>query len=267
MAMMIELPAGTFEYKFAADSWGIQEELAPGGSCVLTTGQFTNRVLTVSGDVNLPEVCWASCSACDNPTGPFNVTFKVDMRDVTEAYTTPEVNGTFNNWCGGCAPMADPDEDGIWELVVSLPADTFEFKFAADSWGIQENLASGSSCTVTTDNFTNRQLIVTGESVLNAVCWGSCDPCVVGINDISAQEELVLFPNPANEVLTLNLKEAATSNVLVTVTDATGRTIQSEVFAPAKQFTITTNTLAGGLYFVRINAGNTILTRPFMVNN
>jgi hypothetical protein len=163
--------------------------------------------------------------------------------------------------------MADPDGDDIWELVVSLPADTFEFKFAADSWGIQENLASGSSCTVTTDNFTNRQLIVTGESVLNAVCWGSCDPCVVGINDISAQEELVLFPNPANEVLTLNLKEAATSNVLVTVTDATGRTIQSEVFAPAKQFTITTNTLAGGLYFVRINAGNTILTRPFMVNN
>ena len=265
--LVIELPAGTFEYKFAADSWAIQEELAPGGSCVITTGQFTNRVLTVSGDVNLPEVCWASCSACDNPTGPFNVTFKVDMRDVTEAYTTPEVNGTFNNWCGGCAPMADPDGDDIWELVVSLPADTFEFKFAADSWGIQENLASGSSCTVTTDNFTNRQLIVTGESVLQPVCWGSCDPCIVGINDLSAQEELFLFPNPANEVLTLNLKEAATSNVLVTVTDATGRTIQSEVFAPAKQFTITTNTLAGGLYFVRINAGNTILTRPFMVNN
>ena len=265
--LVIELPAGTFEYKFAADSWGIQEELAPGGSCVLTTGQFTNRVITVNGDVNLPEVCWASCSACDNPTGPFNVTFKVDMRDVTAAYTTPEVNGTFNNWCGGCAPMADPDGDDIWELVVSLPADTFEFKFAADSWAIQENLTSGSSCTVTTDNFTNRQLIVTGESVLQAVCWGSCDPCIVGINDLSAQEELVLFPNPANEALTLNLREAATSNVLVTITDATGRTIQSEVFAPAKQFTITTNTLAGGLYFVRINAGNTILTRPFMVNN
>ena len=265
--LVIELPAGTFEYKFAADNWGIQEELAPGGSCVLTTGQFTNRLITITGDSTLPEVCWASCSACDNPTGPFNVTFKVDMRDVTAAYTTPEVNGTFNNWCGGCAPMADPDGDDIWELVVSLPADTFEFKFAADAWAIQENLTSGSSCTVTLDNFTNRQLIVTGESVLQAVCWGSCDPCVSGVNDLSSQEELVLFPNPATEALTLNLRETASTDVLVTITDATGRTIQTEVFAPAKQFTITTNNLSGGLYFVRISAGNTILTRPFMVNN
>jgi DNA-binding transcriptional regulator LsrR (DeoR family) len=110
-------------------------------------------------------------------------------------------------------------------------------------------------------------LIVTGESVLDAVCWGSCDPCVVGINDLSSKEEVVLFPNPAQEALTLNLREAATTDALVTITDATGRTIQTEGFAPAKQFTITTNTLSGGLYFVRISAGNTILTRPFMVNN
>jgi hypothetical protein len=37
----------------------------------------------------------------------FSVTFLVDMNQVTQGFTTPEVNGTFNNWCGGCAPMSD----------------------------------------------------------------------------------------------------------------------------------------------------------------
>ena len=30
----------------------------------------------------------------------FNVTFQVDMGNVTNPFTTPEVNGTFNGWCG-----------------------------------------------------------------------------------------------------------------------------------------------------------------------
>lgn len=35
----------------------------------------------------------------------YNVTFKVNMNEVAAAYTTPEVNGTFNGWCGGCNPF------------------------------------------------------------------------------------------------------------------------------------------------------------------
>jgi hypothetical protein len=64
----------------------------------------------------------------------YNVTFNVDMNNVAAGFTTPEVNGTFNNWCGGCAPMADVDGDGIWTLTASIPVGTHEFKFAYDSW-------------------------------------------------------------------------------------------------------------------------------------
>ena len=42
-----------------------------------------------------------------------NVTFQVDMNQVTAGFTTPEVNGTWNNWCGNCNPMTDADGDGI----------------------------------------------------------------------------------------------------------------------------------------------------------
>ena len=46
---------------------------------------------------------------------PYSVTFKLDMTNYTGSFTTPEVNGTFNSWCGAaCNPMSDPDGDGIW---------------------------------------------------------------------------------------------------------------------------------------------------------
>ena len=263
--LAIELPAGTIEYKFSADNWGIQEELAPGGSCVITTGQFTNRTITVNGDIVLPEVCWASCAPCNDPSGPFNVTFQVDMREVTANFTTPEVNGTFNNWCGNCAQLSDENGDDIWEIVVSLPADTFDYKFSYDNWAGQENLTPGSTCTATTDNFTNRRIIVTSNITLPAVCWGACDPCITGIENMAGNEGLSLFPNPASANITLSFDEAPTNDVQVEILDASGRVVLQNTFAAEKQITLNTNTLSGGLYIARINTGKLMLSRAFVV--
>ena len=79
-----------------------------------------------------------------------NVTFQVDMNNVDPAtFTTPEVNGNFNGWCGSCAAMSDPDGDNVWDVTIDLASGNYEFKFSADNWGIQETLLSGSWCTVT----------------------------------------------------------------------------------------------------------------------
>ena len=68
-----------------------------------------------------------------------NVTFQVDMNDVDPStFTTPEVNGNFNSWCGSCAPMSDPDGDNIWDITIDLANGSYEYKFSADNWGIQE---------------------------------------------------------------------------------------------------------------------------------
>lgn len=263
--LAIELPAGTFEYKFSADNWGIQEELAPGGSCVITTGQFTNRTLTVNADIVLPEVCWASCAPCDDPSGPFNVTFQVDMSEVSTAFTTPEVNGTFNNWCGNCAQLSDANGDDIWEITIPLAADTFDYKFSHDNWAGQENLTPGGTCTATTDNFTNRRIIVTGDITLPAVCWGACDPCIIGIEAVSNNQSFSIFPNPASEFITLSLNETPGKTLQVEVLDASGRLVMHNTYNPEKQITLQTNTLSGGLYIVRINTGNSILSKSFVV--
>ena len=107
-----------------------------------------------------------------------NVTFQVDMTQQT-GFTTPEVNGTFNNWCGGtCNPMSDSNGDGIWEATIQLAPGNYEYKFAADNWNTQETLLPGSVCTVTNFGFTNRTLSVgTSNLTLPVVCWGSCASC------------------------------------------------------------------------------------------
>ena len=174
----INLPAGSYEYKFSADGWGSQESLTAGSSCTVTNSGYTNRALTV-GTVSqtLPVVCWGTCTACSAPT--YNVTFKVDMTQTT-GFTTPEVNGTFNGWCGSCTPMTDANADGVWEVTVALLPGSYEYKFSADGWGIQESLTAGTSCTVTNFGYTNRALTVgTAAQVLGTVCWNSCSACVI----------------------------------------------------------------------------------------
>ena len=111
-----------------------------------------------------------------------NITFQVDMSTVdSSTFTTPEVNGNFNGWCGSCASMSDPDGDNIWDVIITIDINTnYEFKFSADNWGIQESLLPGSPCTVTNFGFTNRTLNVLGDTTLPVVCWESCDDCSTG---------------------------------------------------------------------------------------
>lgn len=107
----------------------------------------------------------------------YNVTFKVDMNNYTGSYTTPEVNGTFNGWCGSCNPLTDSDGDNIWETTLPLTEDSIEFKFSADNWNIQESLTPGTACTKTANGFTNRFMHLSKDTVLEAVCWESCNTC------------------------------------------------------------------------------------------
>ena len=53
-----------------------------------------------------------------------NVTFRVDMTGVS-GFTTPEVNGNFNGWCGGCFQLTDANSDGIWEGTASIAAGSY----------------------------------------------------------------------------------------------------------------------------------------------
>ena len=171
------------EYKFTADNWAHQESFTGAEPCVVTIGPFPNRAYNVSGDSTLALVCWGECDTCGapQPQGPDTVavTFQVDMSQYGGSFTTPEVNGTFNGWCGNCAAMVDQG-NGIWAITIDLISDsTYEYKFSHDSWAGQENFVGGEPCTMTAGGFTNRVLSLSGSNdvTLSAVCWESCTAC------------------------------------------------------------------------------------------
>jgi beta-glucanase (GH16 family) len=103
-----------------------------------------------------------------------DVTFRLNMNGF-EGFNTPEVNGTFNGWCGSCNAMSDPDEDGIWETTVNIPQGNIQYKFSFDNWSGQENLQSAYCA-----NGSNNRTFIVPESalVLDVVCWGLCAGCL-----------------------------------------------------------------------------------------
>ena len=58
------IPAGPQEFKYTIGAFVDEESLTPGDPCVLTTGAFTNRIITVNGDATLDTICWNSCVSC-----------------------------------------------------------------------------------------------------------------------------------------------------------------------------------------------------------
>ena len=114
----------------------------------------------------LPLLTWAQTSK--------DVTFIVDMRDYSGSYTTVNLNGDFNSWCGTCNPMSDPEGDSIWTVTLPLTSDSIEYKFTLDGWTGQESLTSGSACTKTTGIYTNRFAVLNGDTILDGVAWEDC---------------------------------------------------------------------------------------------
>lgn len=263
--LTIPLEAGSYEYKFAHDAWAGQEALIPGSSCTVTNFGFTNRILEVSTDAVLDVVCWGACESCDAVSGPYNVTFKVDMSQYTGTYTTPEVNGSFNGWCGGCAPMNDADGDDIWELTIPLNGGTYEYKFAHDSWAGQEELTQGSSCTTTIDGFTNRTITVEGELVLDEVCWASCAACIVSVEENNLSS-LSIYPNPAtNQFQIAGWND--NDNAQVVILDLSGKMIYTSNHIGNGAFTLSTDSFADGIYQIRITSNGNVFNSSLVIRH
>lgn len=209
-SITLSQPAGDLEYKYTVDDFSSQENLVDdvldgNGTCApITDGvEYANRLVVVGPGVELNDT-YDTCSDCsnnqiggctdpgavnfnvnaevDNGSCLYSVTFELDMGNVDFSYTTPEVNGLFNSWCGECNPMNDDDGNCIWTTTIDLSLGMTEFKFSVDNWTNEETLDEGIECTSTTDGFTNRTLDVTGNMNYGPVSWNECSRCLGDIN-------------------------------------------------------------------------------------
>jgi hypothetical protein len=79
-----------------------------------------------------------------------------------------------------------------------------------------------------------------------------------------------LYPNPANDQVTLTTTLASASAVTIVISDLQGNTISSyqrKAVAGENQFVLNTNSLANGLYILRIQGSNTTLAQRLEVKH
>ena len=207
----LDLPQGLQEYQFTINGWGGQQEaFSSGAPGTMTTydgpNTFVNRYIDVGWDAIVTDAdCFSSTDGCagtggDGCTDPdasnylvsatsndgsclYPVTFSVDLSEENVAGQTAYLNGVFNAWCGVCAPMSDPEGDGVWSITVDLAPGNHEYKFTTEGWnGLVEEFAVGTSCTNTTYDgsniYTNRVVEVgTSPLAIPTVCFNACAAC------------------------------------------------------------------------------------------
>ena len=242
----------------------------PGSSWIVDTGSTANYTLVrkdsvTGGSTNwttgatqwdvYPQNTWTNAgshtSSCIVITIP-NVTFRVDMNNVTASYTNVYVSGTINGWSGNANQLTDANGDGVYEGTIPLTAGSYEYKFTYDNWVGQESLDAtlDSACTLTTSGFTNRYVTIpNANTVLPVVCWEDCSSCPVyaptytianvdGVDADGVADSLNVYCKLVGTVMGVDMQGAATM-VQFTIHDGTGGMGVFSSVATAQNYTVT----------------------------
>jgi len=72
-----------------------------------------------------------------------NLKLVVQNLSATHLNDTVYVAGNFNGWNPGKTAMAFQQDKNVWEIILSLPTDQYEFKFTLGSWDNVQVTKSG----------------------------------------------------------------------------------------------------------------------------
>ncbi len=176
----IEVASGyTGYYTFtngACGDWSCKENI--GGQDCANPDNYNDRQLENITENTVINTCFGHCTTdgtCPNVGGPASITFQVD---VTEQGTGDvSMFGNFNGWAFPGETMTDADGDGIYEVTLSIAPGSLEWKYVVNGVAEEFDPEVDGECTLTTGEFTNRNLMVSGDQVLDPACFGACGAC------------------------------------------------------------------------------------------
>lgn len=87
-------------------------------------------------------------------------------------------------------------------------------------------------------------------------------PNRVAVNNVASEKTIQIYPNPATDVININLNDATSAQI--SVMDMQGRVIKN-VTANSNIVTITTQDIAPGIYMVQVRANGTVITQKIAI--
>lgn len=229
-------------------------------------------------------------------TAQVTVTFQVDITNYVAGGATLDpsgirVGGNFSG-LGGVAnggPMADWSPttatsaltdmgNNIWEIAVEFPTSSVDqtllYKFINGNWGMNEGtdplntIVSGGCGVDDGSGNINRTLVIPGTATTKHYCW---DMCLYACNGSGANiaegaiSNLVVSPNPANDVATFNFSSNANSAEIV-MFDLSGKIVSttSVLTGAVNNVEVSTSNLSAGSYIYQVTSAGSVVTGKLM---
>jgi hypothetical protein len=101
------------------------------------------------------------------------------------------------------------------------------------------------------DGFINRQIVVEGPTTVGVVCWQTCEPCIVDMDEAAASSDVQVYPNPVQDQLVINCKNQESFTLMAY--DAKGALVYQLVGKNQSQISIDTSTWDAGIYTVLLS--------------
>ena len=262
--LRVVLPEGEYEYKYLnGNDWGTEESIPQG--CVKPG--TPNRGLTIAGnegdEVTVGPICFSSCTAdCPVLGAPINVTFRVDMTNEFVDSRGLFVSGDFftPKWRKDTLKMEeDAQLAGIYTFTRSVrPGIQYAYKYfnGGDDTGQEDGDFITGGCGVDNGFGGSNRLLdlegVTEDVILPVYIFNTCDLSTVSTGEISYLNEFKVFPNPANEQMTLQFSNDQNLKHSVELLDLTGRKVQTLPLQEGSVLQINRNNLQAGFYIGRL---------------
>jgi hypothetical protein len=219
------------------------------------------------GGTPAPQVSWDSANfilECPIVGNNVDVTFQVNMSETTVSPSGVHVMGDFNNWSPSATAMT-AQGGGIYAVTLSLPENTnYEYKFVnGNQVGNAENVPAGCS-----QNGNRLAAVGAANVTLPLVCFAECANCDISVEELSLENEVSMYPNPASGMVNLDFAFAQPKDVSVTVVDPVGKTMYARGFSSMESSVVALDisTWATGIYFVKIESGAQSIVRRLVVN-
>lgn len=228
------MPGEQVQYKFINGNTWAGEEIVP-EACGTPNGTGGyNRYFTMpNADTLLGVVCFSECGPCAGSSF-VDVVFYVDMSQQTVSPDGVHLAGNFQGWDPSSTSMTYVAA-GIYQVTVLLQEGQYiEYKFINGSdWNGAEEVPAECGVPTGVGGFNRYFSVPTGGASLPYVCFGSCDPCLVGIPEDEQSFSFSVYPNPSKGWIVVDWIQPSTEKLLVTLSTVTGQEIFRREIKPS----------------------------------
>lgn len=262
-SVVVDIPAfRKYEYRFLNGDQSYNSEFIPEESRV-GYDFVDNRWLYIDSLANDTTYIGAIVFSGNAPVGLNLMRFKVNSAPVNDVLDANGIHliADFQNWNLTTHFMYSFVQD-IHEIIAYDTLGTYAYKFVnGESEAGVETIPD--LCGVNA----SRELVLLGDSVLDAVCFNGCNStdCVVGISELRTSA-ISCFPNPMHENAQINLYQLGTVNVYIT--NLHGALVKQYLNYNSPVLGVSKSDLSEGMYLIQVvtKNGKLLATEKLVVN-